>query len=106
MNRSFEEAKAYYDKEVSLEERRDISKNISMEAIRTYILTQGLFDKSRSECLIALNNVYKAFKHTPKQRQKVEIVLFNEALQKVIDAHPDWEFEGYILTDNSQNKKA
>ena len=106
MNRSFEEAKAYYDKEVSLEERRDISKNISMEAIRTYILTQGLFDKSRSECLIALNNVYKAFKHTPKQRQKVEIVLFNGALQKVIDAHPDWEFEGYILTDNSQNKKA
>ena len=105
MNRSFEEAKAYYDKEVSLEERRDISKNISMEAIRTYILTQGLFDKSRSECLIALNNVYKAFKHTPKQRQKVEIVLFNEALQKVIDAHKDWEFEGYILTDNTQTKK-
>ena len=106
MSRSYDEAKSYYDKEVSLEERRDISKNISMEAIRTYILTQGLFDKSRSECLIALNNVYKAFKHTPKQRQKVEIVLYNEALQKVIDAHKDWELEGYILTDNSESKKA
>lgn len=103
--KGYDEAKEYYDKEVSLEERREISKNISMEAIRTYILTQGLFDKSRSECLIALNNVYKAFKHTPKQRQKVEIVLFNEALQRVIDAHPDWEFEGYILTDNSETKK-
>ena len=100
MSRSYEEAKEYYDKEVSLEERRNISKNISMEAIRTYILTQGLFDKSRSECLIALNNVYKAFKHTAKSRQKVEMTLYNEALQKVIDAHPDWEFEGYLLTTN------
>ena len=77
-----------------------------MEAIRTYILTQGLFDKSRSECIYALNNVYKAFKHTPKQRQKVETILYNEALQKVIDAHKDWELEGYILIDNDSNKKA
>ena len=106
MNRSYEEAKAYYDKEVSLDERRSISKIVSMEAIRTYILTQGLFDKSRSECIYALNNVYKAFKHTPKQRQKVETILYNEALQKVIDAHKDWDLEGYILIDNDSNKKA
>ena len=74
-------------------------------AVRTRSWRPGVFDKSRSECLIALNNVYKAFKHTPKQRQKVEIVLYNEALQKVIDAHKDWELEGYILTDNSESKK-
>lgn len=98
MTKSYDEAKEYYNKEVSMEERRLISKSISMEAIRAYILIEGLFDKSRSECLIALNNVYKAFKHTPKQRQEVEIGLYNEALQKVIDAHPDWELEGYILT--------
>ena len=42
---------------------------------------------------------YRAFKHTPKNRQKVEIDLFNEALERVVAAHPDWELEGYKLQE-------
>ena len=68
-----------------------------MASIRVYLLMSGLLDKSRSECIIALNNVYKAFKKTPKNRQATELTLFNEALDKVIAAHPDWELEGYKL---------
>ena len=92
-----EEAKEYYEKEVPVAERREISNDVSMASIRAYLLMSGLLDKSRSECIIALNNVYRAFKHTPKNRQETEVMLFNEALERVISAHPDWELEGYKL---------
>ena len=97
--RNLEEAKEYYEKEVPVSERREISNDVSMASIRAYLLMSGLLDKSRSECIIALNNVYRAFKHTPKNRQHTEIVLFNEALEKVVSAHPDWELEGYKLEE-------
>ena len=97
LNKDLESAKAYYDKEVPVSERREISNDISMQSIRAYLLMSGLLDKSRSECIIALNNVYKAFKRTPKNRQGTELALFNEALEKVVAAHPDWELDGYKL---------
>lgn len=97
ITRDLEEAKVYYDKEVPVSERREISNDVSMASIRAYLLMSGLLDKSRSECIIALNNVYRAFKHTPKNRQQTEITLFNEALDRVCKAHPDWELDGYKL---------
>ena len=102
MTKDLDEARAYYDKEVPVSERREISNDVSMASIRAYLLMSGLLDKSRSECIIALNNVYRAFKHTPQNRQETEITLFNEALQKVVDAHPDWELEGYKLEIKSK----
>ena len=99
ITKNLDEAKEYYDKEVPVSERREISNDVSMASIRAYLLMSGLLDKSRSECIIALNNVYRAFKHTPKNRQPIEIALFNEALDKVIAAHPDWELEGYRLQE-------
>ena len=101
VTKNLEEAKEYYEKEVPVSERREISNDVSMASIRAYLLMSGLLDKSRSECIIALNNVYRAFKHTPKNRQNTELVLFNEALQKVVDAHPDWELEGYKLQESN-----
>ena len=99
ITRNIEEAREYYDKEVPVSERREISNDVSMASIRAYLLMSGLLDKSRSECIIALNNVYRAFKHTPKNRQPTEIALFNEALEKVVAAHPDWELDGYKLEE-------
>ena len=102
VTKSLEEAKEYYDKEVPVAERREISNDVSMASIRAYLLMSGLLDKSRSECIIALNNVYRAFKHTPKNRQETEVTLFNEALEKVVTAHPDWELDGYRLEIKSK----
>ena len=101
ITKDLNEAKEYYEKEVPVSERREISNDVSMASIRAYLLMSGLLDRSRSECVIALNNVYRAFKHTPKNRQHTELVLFNEALQKVVDAHPDWELEGYKLQESN-----
>ena len=97
ITKNLDEAREYYDKEVPVSERREISNDVSMASIRAYLLMSGLLDRSRSECIIALNNVYRAFKHTPKNRQETEVMLFNETLQKVVDAHPDWDLEGYKL---------
>ena len=101
VTKDLEQAKEYYEKEVPVAERREISNDVSMASIRAYLLMSGLLDKSRSECIIALNNVYSAFKRTPKNRQHTELVLFNEALQKVVDVHPDWELEGYKLQESN-----
>lgn len=102
ITKDLEEAKEYYEKEVPVSERREISNDVSMASIRAYLLMSGLLDKSRSECIIALNNVYRAFKKTPKNRQATEVTLFNEALDRVIEAHADWELEGYKLQITSK----
>ena len=101
VTKTLEEAKKFYEEEVDVQERREISKDVSMASIRTYILMAGLLDKSRSETVLTLNKVLKAYRHTPKQRKKIEMELYNEALNMVIIAHPTWELEGYLLVDTS-----
>ena len=95
--KSLEDAREFYNKEVSMAERRELSRDLSMTSIRTYLLISGLLDKSRCETMIAINNVSKAFNRTPKKRQNTEIALFNEAIDRVNEAHPDWEVGQYKL---------
>ena len=97
MNTNIEEASKFYKNEISGEEVREISSDVSMASIRAYLLIAGLMDKSKSECIRTLNNVYKAFKHTPKKRQNIEMTLFNEAVDKVSELHPSWELDDYKL---------
>ena len=88
----------YYDEDVPLSLKREISSDYNtMTGIRTYLLMAGLLDKTKSECLIVLNKLAKTFRNTPKNRQHSELVLFNEALEKVCQAHPKWELEVYKL---------
>lgn len=99
MTKSLEEAQEFYDKEVPHSERKEISGDVSMASIRAYILMSGLLDKSLSETELALNKVLRAYKHTNKSRQEVELKLYNQALKRVIDAHPSWNLEGYLLEE-------
>lgn len=104
MTKSLEEAQEFYDKEVPHSERKEISSDTSMPSIRAYILMSGLLDKSLSETELALNKVLKAYKRTNKNRQEVELRLYNEALKRVIDAHPNWNLEGYLLEEKEEKK--
>ena len=104
MTKSLEEAQEFYDKEVPHSERKEISSDTSMPSIRAYILMSGLLDKSLSETELALNKVLKAYKRTNKSRQEVELRLYNEALKRVIDAHPNWNLEGYLLEEKEEKK--
>ena len=97
MTTPIEDMIVYYNDEVPLSDKREISQDYTMLGIRTYLLMAGLLDKARGECLIALGKVNKAYKNTPKNRKHAELVLFNEALEKVCSAHPKWELEIYKL---------
>ena len=97
MTTPLEEMNEYYQKEVSLSLRKEISADYTIVGIRTYLLLAGLLDKSRSECLIVLKHLAKAYKNTPSNRKHAELVLFNEALDKVCQAHPKWELDIYKL---------
>ena len=99
MNNELDVAKEFYDKEVPLQERREISEDVSMASIRAYILMSGLMDDSQSETMLVLNKVLKAYKRTSESRQAFELKLYNEALNKVIAKHPKWELEGYLLEE-------
>ena len=96
-SKPLEEAREYYDKEVSMPERRVLSNDLSMVSVRTYLLMSGLMDGSKSECMIAINNARKCFNSTPKQRQKSEANLFNEAIRKVMELHPTWKLNEYQI---------
>lgn len=97
MTTLFDEMSDYYNNEISLSLKRDISSDHTLIGIRTYILMAGLFDKSRSECVLALSKVAKAYKNTLPSRKHAELVLFNDALEKVCQAHPKWELDIYKL---------
>ena len=105
MSKSIEEAKEYYHKEIPLSEARDLSRDISMPSIRTYILISGLIDKSHSETIRTLNEVYKGYRATPKTRREVEAKLFNSALRKVMAENPKWDEIGDYLIETSDTKK-
>ena len=99
LTKSLQEAQEFYDKEVPVAERREISNDVSMACIRAYILMAGLLDKSRSETVLAADRVIKAYKKTDKNQRKIETILYNDAVKKVIEAHPSWELENYLLIE-------
>ncbi len=100
MTKTLEEAKAYYEG-VSLEDRKAISLDVSLESIRAYILMSGLLDNSKSETVLALEKVVKAYRKTNKSRLDTEVKLYNRALKKIIDVHPKWELDKYLLQEES-----
>lgn len=91
MSKSDSDAYDYYEKEVPFALRRELSNETSLPIIRTYLLTAGLLDGSQSEVMLSLNKVLKAYKNVPANRRHNELVLFNETLDKLIEAHPKWE---------------
>ena len=97
VSKPLEEAREFYDKEVSMQERREISNDPSITSARTYLLMSGLLDKSQSESEIACRTAHKSLLRTPKQRQNTEIALFNEAIDLVSKSHPKWELDQYKL---------
>ncbi len=105
ITKSLDEARKFYDEQVPMQERRDISNDRAMVSIRTYLLMSGLLDGSKSECLYAINNAGKCFNNTPKQRRKVEADLFNDAIDKIDQLHPTWKLGEYQIEYQEPEEK-
>ena len=97
MNKDFEEAKKYCDESLSLHDKKALSEESNLAALRAYVLVSGLVDRSRSECVRSLDKVYKIYKHTPEERRQLESKLFNKAIDLVHEKHPDWGIADYRI---------
>lgn len=91
MRQPLEEVKEYYEKEVNDRVRKFLSNDISMESLRCYILIAGLLDESNGEVEFAKSRVDRARKRCLKSRVDIEQKLYDDALVKVYEAHPEWK---------------
>ena len=104
MTLDLESATNKINEDIPIQLRRAISQDVAMVSSRAYILLAGLVDKSKSEVLLTINNIQKAFKATPKARRAIEVRLFNLALTKVEEANPKWDLGEYHLKEIEEKK--
>ena len=97
MNKDLEEAKKYCEENLTLHDKKSLSEESNLAALRAYVLVSGLVDRSRSECVRSLDKVYKIYKHTPEERRQLESKLFNKAIDLVHEKHPDWGIADYRI---------
>ena len=91
MTKPLEEVKKFYDENVNDADRKYISNDTSIEALRTYALIAGLIDDSQFEVQYAISKKEKAYKKCPKMDLEEEKKLFDEAVQKIQEKHSDWK---------------
>lgn len=85
--------RAYYDEHIDDDVRRFIANDLSMESLRAYVLIAGLLDDAPGEIAYAESRRDKALKRTMKARRIIEKRLYDEAIAKVKERHPDWSKE-------------
>lgn len=89
----------YCEKNLDLHDRKYFSEENELLFLRAYVLVAGILDKSRSECTRTLSKVFKAYKRTPDTKRSIESKLFNLAIDKVNEKHPDWELLEYKINE-------
>lgn len=97
INKSHEEVSKYFEANLSLQDRKQLSEENGLPFLRAYILVSSLLDRSHSECFRSLDKVYKAYKRTLPERRPLESKLFNKALELVNERYPDWNVMEYKI---------
>ena len=77
--------------------RKYISSEISMDAIKSYMLVSGIIEESASEVKYAISKEPKALKYTPNGRIQIEMRLFERALNRIKELKPD------LLKENKED---
>lgn len=91
MEEPLEDVKKYYEESVGNDARKFISNDGNISSLRVYSLIAGLIDNSRFEVQYALSKREKAYKRCPKHHLEAEKQLFQEVIEKIKSAHPDWK---------------
>ena len=90
LTKPLEEAKKTYDEITTSEVRRFIANDVSMEAIRAYILIAGMIEGSQGEVTYAQSRIKKAKKRALPSQIEVEEKLTKQAVDYVYKNHPKW----------------
>ena len=99
VNKSLEDALKYFENNLSLQDRKQLSDEGGLPFLRAYVLISSLLDRSHSECFRTLDRVYKAYKRTLPERRTLESKLFNKALEIVNEKYPDWKVLEYKINE-------
>ena len=97
VNKDLEAATQYFEANLSLQDRKELSEEGGLPFLRAYILVSSLLDRSHSECFRSLDRVYKAYKRTLPERRALESKLFNKALEIINEKYPDWNVMEYKI---------
>lgn len=97
INNDLEKAKEYFEANLSLQDRKQLSEESGLPFLRAYVLVSSLLDRSHSECFRSLDKVYKAYKKTSPEKRVLESKLFNKALELVNEKYPDWNVMDYKI---------
>lgn len=93
LTKPVEEAEKSYNELANDEIRRFIANDVSVESIRAYILIAGIIEKSKGEVDYASSKIDKARKNAMPSRRIIEDKMYQQALDKVYEAHPKWKEE-------------
>ena len=94
LNLSKEEGVEFYKTGLNARQKKFLASDLSMESLRAYLLVAGTVEDSQSECIYVLERKNGALKRSVEPgRKEVEQRLFDRALEKVKQTHPDWTFE-------------
>lgn len=85
-----EKAKDFYDLEVKDNVRTFIANDRSAESLRAYALIAGIIDKSQSEVILVEKRFTRVNNESLAARKTIEKKLFDEAIEKIYKAHPEW----------------
>lgn len=93
LNSTKEEGVEFFTKSLNARQKKFLTSDLSMESLRAYLLVAGTVEDSQSECIYVLERKNGALKRSVEPgRKEVEERLFNRALEKVKQTHPDWTF--------------
>ena len=100
-----EEANQFVLDNISIDLKKELSSDTrSLACVRAYLLAEGLVENSKSECLLAIGNVNKAYKATSKERRESEAKAYNQVIDMINETHPKWEFGEYKLLNEDKEK--
>lgn len=105
LTKPFEEAKEYFIN-LPLEDKKRMSALNSMPAIRAYLLANGIIEESESETKTALDRVNAKLRKVSKERKQTEKKLLLEAVERVHEKNPDWDFSEYAFWQEAHPEEA
>lgn len=94
MSKPIEEAKEIFIN-MSMEDKKKISQLNSIQAIRAYVLANGVIEESESETRTGLDNIQGKLRKVLKEHKEIEKKALLEAVEYIHSLHPDWDFTDY-----------
>ncbi len=104
MSKPLEEAKEFFIN-MSMDDKKKIAQLNSIQAIRAYILANGVIEESESEVRTGLDNIHGKMRKVAKEYKDIEKRALLDAAEFIHDKHPEWDFVDYSFWTEAHPEK-